>query len=88
MNLPNTMFGIAEFNTSDFGSGWPIDPGNEVDGKNQTLCYYKGLNEDWETGYTRRQSWWNVFAAKLGFVLAFQVSSEYPNVEFDYFVLF
>ena len=77
------MFAITEFNTSDFGSGWPIDPGNEVDGKNQTLCYYKGLNEGWEAEYTRRQGWWNVFAAKLGFVLAFQVGLEYSTVEFD-----
>ena len=90
VNLEDPIFVLTEFNTADFNytdadpnKTWlgPKDPGTEVDG-NQTTCFYKGLNEDWETGYTRKQSWWNVFAARLGFVLAFQVRFKHLNLRF------
>ena len=89
VNLEDPIFVLTEFNTANFSydtdanKTWlgPKDPGTEVDG-GQALCYYKGLNEDWETGYTRKQSWWNVFAARLGFVLAFQVRFKHINLRF------
>ena len=75
------------FNTSDWmrdPSTWqlddndnpkwpgPEDPGDAVGGQNQTQCYFKGLRED-EYPYDYKPAWWHVFAAKMAFVLAFQV---------------
>ena len=74
------------FQTSDWlrdNTTWPLDddgnpqwPGPEDPGEfgNQTQCYFKGLREN-EYPYTEhRPAWWHVFAAKMAFVLAFQVS--------------
>merc|ERR1712141_851701 len=79
---------LSVFDTNDFGwtddnTTWlgPKEPGTEVGGLNQTECWYKGLNEE-QSPYERKQIWWNVFAARLGFVLAFQVRLRHLNLRF------
>ena len=68
---------LSVFNTSDWKpENIPRHPGTEVDNENQTTCYYRGLNEPFEP-YNRKSEWWHVFAARLAFVLAFQVSNFY-----------
>ena len=53
---------------------YPIYPGNAVNNMNQTECWYRGWNEP-KYPYDRKESWWHVFAARLAFVLAFQVDT-------------
>ena len=82
------------FNTSDWErdkSIWPIDddgnpqwpgpenPGEAVGGLNQTECYFKGITES-EYPYKYRPEWWHVFAARMAFVLAFQVTQFFLNM--------
>ena len=64
------------FNTEDWDkeTQWPDNPGEVVNNQNQTECWYRGLNEP-QWPYERKDSWWHVFAARLAFVLAFQVYS-------------
>ena len=80
------VFPFTVFNTSDWmrdTSTWPKidgvptwpgprDPGEAVNGQNQTECYFRGLNEPFYP-YEKRVEWWHVFAARMAFVLAFQV---------------
>ena len=54
----------------------PKEPGQAVDGLNQTECYFKGITEN-EYPYEYRPEWWHVFAARMAFVLAFQVRNMY-----------
>ena len=63
------------FNTSDWDidTQWPDFPGEAVGNETQASCMYRGLNEP-QLPYERKDSWWHVFAARLAFVLAFQVS--------------
>ena len=58
---------------------WLGPNSTEVGSIDQAECYYKGLNEGFSP-YERKQSWWNVFAARLGFVLAFQVRLKHSNL--------
>ena len=74
------------FNTSDWERDqgtWPIidgiptwpgpqSPGEAVNNQNQTECYFKGITEN-EYPYEYRPEWWHVFAARMAFVLLFQV---------------
>jgi len=77
---------LSVFNTSDWDrdkSIWPIgvdgnpvwpgpqDPGEAVNGLNQTQCYFKGITES-EYPYENKLEWWHIFAARTSFVLAFQ----------------
>ena len=64
----------------DYGNPkWPgpEDPGKAVDHQNQTVCYFRGIREDEygspEDPYAHKPAWWHVFAAKVIFVVAFQV---------------
>ena len=59
---------------------WLGPNSTEVGSIDQPECYYKGLNEGFSP-YERKQSWWNVFAARLGFVLAFQVRLKHLNLK-------
>ena len=65
---------FSVFHTEDWNrtTQWPDSPGNDVNGTDQEICWYRGLNEP-EFPYERKDSWWHVFAARLAFVLAFQV---------------
>ena len=82
------------FNTSDWDdkSIWPINkdgipewpgprnPGEAVNGQNQTECYFKGLTErdiSRDYPYYNKLEWWHVFAARMVFVLAFQVNLDF-----------
>ena len=76
----NTIFScFSVFHTEDWNisTQWPDNPGSLG---NQSICWYRGLNEPQEP-YERKDSWWHVFAARLAFVLAFQVGfySIYEN---------
>ena len=84
ISLENGIFALTVFQTKDFG--WTADNmtwlgpnSTEVGSIDQAECYYKGLNEGFSP-YERKQSWWNVFAARLGFVLAFQVRLKHSNL--------
>ena len=66
---------------------WLGPNSTEVGSIDQAECYYKGLNEGFSP-YERKQSWWNVFAARLGFVLAFQVRLNLGFVVIGFFMLF
>ena len=67
------IFFSLVFNTSSWtDEQYPKYPGSSVNNTNQTECWYRGWNEP-EYPYERKESWWHVFAAKLAFVLAFQV---------------
>ena len=71
------FYELLVFNTSDWDpeTQYPKYPGEAVNNETQTQCFYRGLNED-QLPYERKDSWWHVFAARLAFVLAFQVSEE------------
>ena len=88
MAIFKAYFVTIVFNTSDWErdtSIWPIDddgnpewpgprePGEAVNYLNQTQCYFKGMTKT-EYPYDYSPLWWQVFAARMVFVLAFQVN--------------
>ena len=85
ISLENGMFLLTVFytkdvlNDTDANMTWlgQKEPVAEVY-ETQDMCYYKGMNED-QYPYERKQSWWNVFAARLEFVLAFQVHLKHEH---------
>ena len=86
------------FNTSDWSrdkSTWPLidgtptwpgpqEPGEAVNNQNQTECHFKGITTN-EYPYERTAAWWHVFAARMAFVLVFQVQHCLVSEEEIYF---
>ena len=56
----------------------PQNPGEAVNNEDQSECYFKGMYdrnlEKVPYPYEKDMAWWHVFAARLAFVLAFEVS--------------
>ena len=74
-NTSDWLRDTSEWSLDDDGNPiWPgpQDPGDAVNGQNQTECFFKGLTTS-EYPYKHSWPWWHVFAARLAFVLCFQV---------------
>ena len=57
----------------------PKEPGDAVNDLNQTECWYKGTREPYHP-YDLKVEWWHIFAARLAFVLAFEVMQMFSNM--------
>lgn len=76
MRLPNQCFNIilctiSVFNTSDYREEWGADE-NEED---PAVCAYRGYRNppDHADPYGLSPHYWHVFAARLAFVVVFEV---------------
>jgi hypothetical protein len=65
---------IAEFNTSDYGQDMGADTGAE----DPPACQYRGYRNppSHEKKYDLSFQYWHVFAARLAFVVVFEVMSK------------
>jgi hypothetical protein len=68
-----TDFCIAEFNTSDYED----DMGADTDAEDPPTCQYRGYRNppQHEKKYDLSPQYWHVFAARLAFVVVFEVMS-------------
>lgn len=68
----------TEFNTSDYGQ----DMGADTDAEDPPTCQYRGYRNPpgHEKKYDLSPQYWHVFAARLAFVVVFEVMSKASGV--------